>query len=125
MKIVSNSNVSTKLCGMIIAAAVLGGCASAPPPNDVVLVAETAIKDAAAAGATELAPAELQSARENLAEARKAWDEKDNKKAKWLAERAEADARLAERKARTAKAEKASQAIQDDIRVLREEMNRK
>jgi hypothetical protein len=42
-----------------------------------------------------------------------------------LAEEAQADARLAEKKAQSAKAQKAASVTQDDIRVLREEINRK
>jgi hypothetical protein len=44
--------------------------------------------------------------------------------ARWLAEQSQADARLAEKKADSARARKAAVVMQEDIRVLREEINR-
>jgi hypothetical protein len=49
----------------------------------------------------------------------------DNEDARWLAEQAQADARLAEKKAQSAKAKKSASVMQEDIRVLRDELNRK
>jgi len=51
-------------------------------------------------------------------------EKEDYENARWLAEEAQADARLAEKKAQSAKAQKAALVMQDDIRVLREEINR-
>ena len=42
-----------------------------------------------------------------------------------LAEEAEVDARFAETRAQSAKAQRAADVMRDDIRVLREEINRK
>ena len=57
--------------------------------------------------------------------ANRAMAKEDYENARWLAEQAQADARLAEKKAESAKAQKAANVMQEDIRVLREEINRK
>ena len=56
---------------------------------------------------------------------RPAMQKKDYEDARMLAVEAQADARLAEKKAESAKAQKAASVTKDDIRVLREEINRK
>jgi hypothetical protein len=50
---------------------------------------------------------------------------KDYDEARQYAEQAQADARLAEQMANSAKARKSAAVMQDDIRVLREELARK
>jgi hypothetical protein len=55
----------------------------------------------------------------------RAMQKEEFQEARTLAEEAQADARLAEKKAESAKAQKAASVTQDDTRVLREEMNRK
>ena len=57
--------------------------------------------------------------------ANRAMAKEDYDVARALAEEAQTDARLAEQKAHSAKAQKAAAVMQDDIRVLREELNRK
>jgi hypothetical protein len=49
---------------------------------------------------------------------------KDYKRADDLANQAQVDAKLAQSKADSAKAQLAANALQEDIRVLREELNR-
>jgi len=49
----------------------------------------------------------------------------DYDNARRLAEEAQVDARLAEKKAQSAKAQKAALVMHDDNRALREEINRK
>ena len=56
--------------------------------------------------------------------AEKALAKEDYAEARKLAEQAEVDAKLASAMARSAKAQKASEAVQDDIRVLRQEIDR-
>ncbi len=77
-----------------------------------------------ARGGAEFAPVEMKEAREKMALANQAMAAKDNKLAMELANQAQADAKLAQGKANSAKAQKASDALQDDIRVLREELER-
>jgi hypothetical protein len=103
----------------------LSACASSPPaPTEQMAVSAAAIEQAVSAGAAELAPGELGTAREKLARAKVAMDARDNGQALMLAEQAQADAQLAVTKARTAKAEKAAASLAEDRRVLREEMQR-
>jgi len=100
-------------------------CSSLKTPATAdVAVSKAAVDNAASAGAAEFAPAELKSAREKLALANQAMLEKNYKQAGDLANQAEADAKLAQGMANSAKAKMASDALQDDIRVLREELNR-
>jgi hypothetical protein len=67
---------------------------------------------------------EMRSAQDKLAQANRAMGDKDYKRATELANQAQADANLARTKANSAKAQRAADALQDDIRVLREELNR-
>lgn len=107
------------------AAIVIVGCASIPPPTEQIAVAKSALASAASAGGSEYASVEMSAAQEKLDRAHQAIKKEDYENARWLAEQAQADARLAEKKAQSAKAQKAANVIQDDIRVLREEINRK
>ena len=52
-------------------------------------------------------------------------DKRDYDEARSLAEEAQTDARLAEKKAQAGKAQKAAIVMKDDNRVLREEIDRK
>ncbi len=94
------------------------------PAKTEVAVSAAAVDTAAAAGATEFAPVEMNLAREKMTLARKALATKDYEKAIDLANQAEADAKLAQTKAASAKAQAAAQAVQDDVQVLREELIR-
>jgi hypothetical protein len=105
--------------------ALIAGCASVPPPTEQMAVSKSAIANAASAGGTEYAPVEMKAAQDKMESANRAMAKEDYENARWLAEQAQADARLAEKKAQAAKAQKASSAMQDDLRVLREELNRK
>lgn len=107
------------------AAIVIAGCASIPPPTEQMAVSKSAIANAVSAGGSEYAPVEMRTAQEKMDRANRAMEKEDYENARWLAEEAQADARLAEKKAQSAKAQKAASVMQDDIRVLREEMNRK
>lgn len=107
------------------AAVVIAGCASIPPPTEQMAVSKSALANAVSAGGSEYAPVEMRTAQEKMDRANRAMDKEDYVNARWLAEEAQADARLAEKKAHSAKAQKAASVMQDDIRVLREEINRK
>lgn len=107
------------------AAVVVAGCASIPPPTEQMAVSKLAIANAVSAGGSEYASVEMRAAQEKMDRANRAMAKEDYENARRLAEEAQADARLAEKKAQSAKAQKAASVTQDDIRVLREEMNRK
>ena len=107
------------------AAFVVAGCASIPPPTEQMAVSKSAIANAVSAGGAEYAPVEMRGAQEKMNRADHAMNKKDYEDARMLAVEAQADARLAEKKAESAKAQKAASVTKDDIRVLREEINRK
>lgn len=101
------------------------GCSSMKTPATAsVAVSNAAVANASTAGGAEFAPVEMNSAREKMARANKAMADKDYKLANELAIQAQADAKLAQGKANSAKAQTAANALQEDIRVLREELDR-
>jgi hypothetical protein len=101
------------------------GCSSMKTPATAsVAVSTAAVENASSAGGTEFAPVEMKSAREKMVLANQAMAAKDYKLANEMAIQAQADAKLAQRKANSAKAQIAAAALQDDIRVLREELDR-
>jgi hypothetical protein len=108
-----------------LAAAITVGCASVPAPTEQMAVSKSAIANAVAAGGAEYAAVEMKSAQEKMDGANRAMAKEDYADARWLAEQAQADARLAEKKAQSAKAQKAAGVMEEDLRVLREELARK
>jgi hypothetical protein len=101
------------------------GCASVPPPTEQMALSRVAVSEAQSVGAAEHAPVELSAAQTKLSAATAAMARDENLKARRLAEEAEADANLAATKARTAKAKAAVAELQEGIRVLRGELDRK
>lgn len=112
------------ISGLGLAALIITGCASVAPPTNQIAATKTAVSNAVNAGGTEFAPAEMRSARDKLELAVKAMAEEKYENARLLAEQAEVDAQLATSIAQSAKAEKAAATVQEDSRVLREELNR-
>jgi hypothetical protein len=114
------------MLALCAAAAVLAtGCTSLKTPATAdVAVSRAAVDNAAGAGAAELAPAEMTAAREKMARANQALAAKDYKLARDLAGQAQADAKLAQSKANSAKATSAADALNEDIRIMREELDR-
>jgi hypothetical protein len=101
------------------------GCSSMKRPATAdVAVSKEAVANAADSGGAEYAPVEMSSAREKLARANQAMAEKHYKLAEDLAAQAQADAKLAQGKAKSAKAQKEADALQEDIHVLRVELDR-
>jgi hypothetical protein len=109
----------------VATALLVSGCDSmrAPATADVA-VSTAAVGNASSAGGAEFAPVEMRSARDKIALANQAMADHDYKRADDLANQAQADAKLAQSKADSAKAQQAASALQDDIRVLREELDR-
>jgi Skp family chaperone for outer membrane proteins len=115
---------TTVLCASMLLA--LGACSSsqkAPAAADVA-VSRAAVESAVSAGASELAPEEITAARAKMLRASQALAAKDYTLARELATQAQADARLAQSKANSAKATAAANALNEDLRVLREEVDR-
>lgn len=118
---------SKQYIGLLCATGILllAGCSSLKTPATAdVAVSKAAVENAASAGGMEYAPVEMTAAREKMTRANKAMLAKDYVLAEELAAQAQADAKLAQGKANSAKANLAADALQEDIRVLREEMNR-
>jgi len=110
---------------MLGAAILLTGCASTPPPTSQLAVAQQAVNSADTARSAEFAPLELRTAREKLLQAEQANLEKKYDRARYLAEQAEWDARVAERKAQAEKAKQGLQSAEQGTRELREESLRR
>ena len=121
-------NINTRHGLALLSAAALAltvGCTSLKTPATAeVAVSKAAVDNAAGAGGAQFAPVEMNAAREKLALANKAMLAKDYKEARALANQAQADAKLAQSKASSVKAQAAADVLQDDIRVLREELDR-
>jgi hypothetical protein len=104
----------------------LAGCTSpqkAPATADVA-VSRNAVENAVQAGAGTLAPDEITMAREKMLKANQALAAKDYKLARELAMQAEADAKLAQSRANSTKATAAANALDADLRALRQEVDR-
>ncbi|MGF6392601.1 DUF4398 domain-containing protein [Pseudomonas plecoglossicida] len=99
---------------------VLAGCAG-NPPTEQYAVTESAVNSAVSAGGTEFAAVEMKAAQDKFKQAEIAMHDKQYDEAKRLAEQAEWDARLAERKAQAAKAEKALQEARQGAQDVRQE----
>jgi hypothetical protein len=112
-----------------IAVALLGtlaACATpGEPPVAQMIGARASIAQAESAGAAERAPVELLAAREKLGKAEAASREKRFETALRWSELAEADAELAERKARAVKAQGAVTELARGNDMLRQELERK
>ncbi len=107
------------------ASVIVAGCASVPAPTEQMAVSKVAVSNAASAGGGEFAPVEMRGAHDKMERANRAMGKKDYAEARQLAEAAQVDARLAEKKAESAKAGKSAAVIEEDLRVLREELARK
>lgn len=120
------SNQMMRRIGLTVGAAMfMAGCASTPAPTEQMAVSRVAVSNASSAGGNEFAPLQLKSAMEKMQRAERAMTEKDYVLARQLAEQAQVDAQLAGAAARSAKAKKAADALQEDSRVLRQEIDRK
>ena len=129
MKTRTAKPASTSLRGLKLAALAIGssfvlaGCAG-NPPTEQYAVTESAVKSAVSAGGTEFAAVEMKSAQDKLKQAEIAMHDKQYDEARMLAEQAEWDARVAERKAQAMKAEQAVKDSQKGVQELRQESQR-
>ena len=109
----------------------MSGCASTPAttsisaPTEQMAISKAALNNARSAGGNEFAPLQFKSAMEKMEWAERAMGGKDYARARLLAEEVQVDAELAEAAARSAKAQKAADAVKEDNRVLRQEIDRK
>jgi hypothetical protein len=102
----------------------LAACATSPIPNEKIAVAKASVQRAEQAGAPELAPVELATARDKLQGAEKAAADHDAKPATQLAEQADVDAQLAEATAQENRSHKAAMELDASLQALRQEAAR-
>jgi hypothetical protein len=124
MTLRSTSRPRLALLAAASSLALLGACASTPPPIEQLAVGKAAVEKASGPAAAE-APVELAAARDKINRANIAYANKDYTSARQLAEQAEADATLAEAQARSVRSSSALTEVRESIRQLREEMARK
>ena len=129
MKTSTAKSSFTNLRGLKLAALAIGstfvlaGCAG-NPPTEQYAVTQSAVNSAVSAGGTEVAAVEMKSAQDKLKQAEIAMHDKKYEEARTLAEQAEWDARVAERKAQAMKAEQAVKDSQKGVQELRQESQR-
>ncbi|MEO6679446.1 MAG: DUF4398 domain-containing protein [Pseudomonas sp.] len=129
MKTSTAKSSFTHLRGLKLAALAIGstfvlaGCAG-NPPTEQYAVTQSAVNSAVSAGGTEFAAVEMKSAQDKLKQAEIAMHDKKYDQARTLAEQAEWDARVAERKAQAMKAEQAVKDSQKGVQELRQESQR-
>jgi hypothetical protein len=120
----SSSLHGLKLAALAIGTSfVLAGCAG-NPPTEQYAVTQSAVNSAVSAGGTEYAAVEMKAAQDKFKQAEIAMHDKQFDQAKTLAEQAEWDARVAERKAQAMKAEQSVKDSQKGVQELRQESQR-
>lgn len=108
------------LFGVALALAA-AGCVSTPIPNEQLAVAKESVARAEQAGAVELAPVEMQTARDKLSRAERAAANREPQPATDLAAQANVDAQLAEATAREMRSQKAAAELDASLQSLRQE----
>jgi len=111
--------------GVLLICGALGmvGCAG-KPPLETLSQAELAVQEASKKTASQYAPLELQTAREQLDKAKRAMNDKEYDEARRLADQALVNAQFAEAKAGAEKARQAAAELQKSIQTLRAELER-
>lgn len=105
------------------ALALLGACASTPPPTAELAVGRASVERATGPAAAE-APVEMAAARDKITRANAAFAKEDYVLARQLALEADADATLAEAQSRSVRSDRALAEVREGIRMLRVEMAR-
>jgi hypothetical protein len=109
---------------LVCATVATSGCSAGRPPVAALSQADLAIQQADKSTASQHAPLELQTAREQLAQATRAMEEKEYDEARRLAGQALVDAQLAEAKAQAEKSRQAAAELRSSIQTLRTELER-
>jgi hypothetical protein len=118
-----NKSASSRwvIAAIIFLALGTGACSTAKPPTETVSRAELGLRAASEARAAELAPMDLQSAREKLEGSKQAMAAQRYEDARRLAESAQVEAELAEAKAEAEIMRHAAEELRKRIDVLRME----
>ncbi|MBV7541429.1 DUF4398 domain-containing protein [Acidovorax sp. sic0104] len=121
-----HSSAILRTTAAALALGALAACSSTPAPTEQMAVTRTTVTRVAAAPAVATsAPVDLQRAQEKLIQAEKSMADGDYKNARRLAAEAEVDARVAETRADAARNATNLAQVQDSIRALQEEINRR
>lgn len=107
---------------LAVGLASLGGCASVPPPDGAMNMAQSQLRAARDAGAADYAPVDLGFAQNKFQQAQAAMASRKYDVAGQLADEARADAELARAKARLAAARSQIQQKTDDNERLRQQI---
>ncbi len=99
----------------------LMGCASYPPPQDLMVSSQASVRAAQEVGAQNnpQASLHLKLAQEQVEQARQMMNDGDNERAKYVLLRAGADAELAVALAREASARADAQQVQEQLKALK------
>jgi hypothetical protein len=106
------------------AVAALAGCSSPPVPRAQMAVGTSSLEAAQTAGAAELAPVELNRAREKLTQAQMAVRDRKYDEARILAEQADVDAQVARSRANAERSRRAAEEVSASLRTLRQQLDR-
>jgi Domain of unknown function (DUF4398) len=108
----------------LIGALAISGCSAGKPPLGTLSQAELAVQQADKSTASVFAPLELQVARDQLSEAKRAMAAEEYEEARRFADQALVNAQLAEAKAGAGKARSAAEELRKSIQTLRGELER-
>ncbi len=121
-----HSSTLIRTSAAALALGALAACSSTPAPTEQMAVTRTTVNRVAATPAVATnAPVDLQRAQEKLIQAEKAMSQEDYRSARRLAAEAEVDARVAETRADAARNASNLAQVQDSIRALQDEINRR
>ena len=109
---------------LAVLVASLVGCSSIPRPTEQVELARAAVSQAQPMAASQAA-AELGTAQAKLSAAERAMQAGDYVSARVLAEQAEVDAKYAWTVAETARMQRAAAEVDESVKVLRDELQRR
>lgn len=112
------------LVGVLGGLPLAAGCATTPPPSDLMNRTEDTLRQAEQSGAREHSPLELRFAQEKFSAAQAAMGREDHEEARRLAEQSIANAQLAQAKAAAADARATAEQVRKGVESLREELLR-
>jgi hypothetical protein len=110
------------LCGSAVA---LMSCSNVTPPLDAISTADMAVNRAIDAKSAQLAPLDLRLAREKLDLAKTQMGKQDYVHARWLAEEARVDGRVAEARAKAQTASDNTREVQQTMQRLHHDVEQK
>ena len=121
---VAKQAAPTSLPALLFGLLLLTACAASPPPDQALQAAEAAIARAEQGRASDYAAAELSMARDKLAMANVAVDEKEMLQAERLAVQSRAEAELALARSQAGRAREVNEEMLDSTNSLKQEMQR-